>query len=153
MQLSLAETKALAKHFDAKLNDIVLAVCAGALRRYFARSKTSLAKSMVGAVPASLRVPGDTSQSNQVTMMLGHEIFDPETNKRALVDHAFIVSGGEITKQAHNWLGQRLDATKRTQVMFIDRDHLVNVFIVSNVPLPKRASPRGHEDFDDDIPF
>ena len=34
----------------------------------------------------------------QVTMMLGHEIFDPEIGKRVLVDHAFIVAGGEITK-------------------------------------------------------
>src|SRR5713101_1677911 len=39
-------------------------------------------------------------------MMLGHEIFDPETNRRVLVDHAFIVAGGEITKQAKNWLGE-----------------------------------------------
>ena len=41
----------------------------------------------------------------QVLMMLGHEIFDPETSKKVLVDHAFIVAGGEITKQARNWLG------------------------------------------------
>jgi len=32
---------------------------------------------------------------NQALMMLAHEIFDPETNKRVLVDHAFIVAGGE----------------------------------------------------------
>ena len=43
-----------------------------------------------------------------------HEIFDPETNRRVLVDHAFIVAGGEITKQARNWLGNALDAAKRT---------------------------------------
>src|ERR1700757_5176731 len=36
----------------------------------------------------------------QVLMMLGHEIFDPESSKKALVDHAFIVAGNEITKQA-----------------------------------------------------
>jgi hypothetical protein len=42
---------------------------------------------------------------NQATMMLGHEIFDPETSRRVLVDHAFIVAGGGITKQAKNWLG------------------------------------------------
>ncbi len=41
-------------------------------------------------------------------MMLGHEIFDPETSKKVLVDHAFIVSGGEITKAARNWLGSKL---------------------------------------------
>jgi hypothetical protein len=49
---------------------------------------------------------------NQVTMMVGHEIFDPETSRRVLVDHAFIVAGGEITKAARNWLGNKLDASK-----------------------------------------
>jgi hypothetical protein len=34
----------------------------------------------------------------QVLMMLGHEIFDPESSKKTLVDHAFIIAGGEITK-------------------------------------------------------
>ena len=49
---------------------------------------------------------------NQVTMMLGHEIFDPEIGKRVLVDHAFIIAGGIITKAARNWLGNKLDASK-----------------------------------------
>ena len=74
-------------------------------------------------------------------MMLGHEIFDPETSRRVLVDHAFIVAGGEITKQARNWLGERLDARKRSQVMFMDRDDIMNLFIVTNVPLPAAALP------------
>ncbi len=69
-RLPLDETKAIAKYFDVKLNDVVLATCAGALRRYFARDKAVLTKSMVGAVPASLRAAGDTTQNNQVTMML-----------------------------------------------------------------------------------
>ena len=42
---------------------------------------------------------------NQVLMMLGHEIFDPEVSRTVLVDHAFIVAGGEITKAAKNWIG------------------------------------------------
>ena len=92
---------------------------------------------------------------NQVTMMLGHEIFDPETSRRVLVDHAFIVAGGEITKQARNWLGNQLDATKRSQVMFMDRDDILNLFIVTNLPLPKGALPpaKAWDDFDDDVPF
>jgi hypothetical protein len=92
---------------------------------------------------------------NQVTMMLGHEIFDPETNRRVLVDHAFIVAAGEITKQAKNWLGERLDATKRSQVMFMDRDDILNLFIVTSLPLPKGALPpaKAWDDLDDDIPF
>ncbi|WP_353338542.1 hypothetical protein [Pelagimonas sp. KU-00592-HH] len=88
----------------------------------------------------------------QALMMLGHEIFDPETSKKALVDHAFIVAGGEITKQAKNWLGQKLDATKRSQIMFMDREDILNLFIVTNQPMPSAAlstvpSP------DDEIPF
>lgn len=92
---------------------------------------------------------------NQVTMMLGHEIFDPELNRRVLVDHAFIVAGGEITKQARNWIGNKLDASKRSQVMFMDRDDILNLFVVTNLPLPKNALPQENvlDPFPDDIPF
>jgi hypothetical protein len=90
---------------------------------------------------------------NQVTMMLGHEIFDPEINRRVLVDHAFIVAGGEITKQARNWLGNKLDATKRSQVMFIERNDILNLFIVTNLPLPKGARIPSSENTSDEIPF
>ena len=71
----------------------------------------------------------------QVLMMLGHEIFDPEIGKRVLVDHAFIVAGGEITKSARNWLGNKLDASKRSQILFMDRDDILNLFVVTNLPL------------------
>jgi hypothetical protein len=93
---------------------------------------------------------------NQVTMMLGHEIFDPELSRRVLVDHAFIVAGGEITKQARNWIGNKLDASKRSQVMFMDREDILNLFVVTNLPLPKGALPAvpsGWDDLDDDVPF
>jgi hypothetical protein len=89
-------------------------------------------------------------------MMLGHEVFDPEVNRRVLVDHAFIVAGGEITKQARNWLGNKLDVTKRSQVMFMERDDILNLFTVTNLPLPRDALPptRTPAEFeDDDIPF
>lgn len=91
---------------------------------------------------------------NQVLMMLGHEIFDPETSKRVLVDHAFIVAGGEITKPAKNWIGQKLDATKRSQILFMDRDDILNLYTVNNLPLPSKALPQeADESSIDDIPF
>ena len=89
---------------------------------------------------------------NQATMMLGHEIFDPEIGKRVLVDHAFIVAGGEITKAARNWLGNKLDATKRSQIMFMDRDDILNLFVVTNLPLPG-AAIHAENTLDDEIPF
>ena len=88
---------------------------------------------------------------NQVTMLLGLEIFDPEVNRRVLVDHIFIVAGGEITKAARQWLGSKLDQTKKSQIMFMDRDDILNLFVVNNLPLPLRAievMPKM-----DDIPF
>lgn len=90
---------------------------------------------------------------NQILMMLGHEIFDPETNRRVLVDHAFIVAGGEITKQARNWLGEKLDAAKRSQILFMDREDILNLYIVSSLPLPEGAISKSASIFDDDIPF
>jgi len=83
---------------------------------------------------------------NQALMMLAHEIFDPETNKRVLVDHAFIVSGGQITKAARNWIGNALDASKRSQIMFIDRDDILNLYVVTNLPLPAGALPSAPPD-------
>ena len=88
----------------------------------------------------------------QVTMMLGHEIFDPETNRRVLVDHAFVVAGGEITKAARNWLGNKLDASKRSQIQFMDREDILNLFVVTNLPLPRGAIP-AEDAVDDEIPF
>jgi hypothetical protein len=88
---------------------------------------------------------------NQALMMLGHEIFDPETSKKVLVDHAFIVAGGEITKQARNWLGGKLDASKRSQLLFMDREDILNLYTVSSLPLPDAAIQASV--FNDEIPF
>ena len=89
---------------------------------------------------------------NQITMMIGHEIFDPEVNRRVLVDHVFIVAGGEITKAARNWLGGKLDATRRSQIMFIEREDILNLFIVTNTPIPKGALSK-EPVIDDVLPF
>lgn len=149
LQLLLGETKAMAKHFDAKLNDIVLAVCAGALRRYFAGNKSALTKSMVGAVPASLRVPGDTSQSNQVTMMLiniGTHIADPRKRLAAIVaasTRAKMLTGSmksiiptDMPSLGIPWLMSVITPLYKTAVS-TNRIPVVANVVVSNVPGPQ----------------
>ncbi|MGE9282276.1 hypothetical protein ACP4B2_27525 [Streptomyces rochei] len=79
---------------------------------------------------------------NQVTMMIGHEIFDPEIGKRVLVDHAYIIAGGEITKAARNWLGNALDASQRRSVIFMDRDDILNLYVVNGQAVPELRSRR-----------
>lgn len=92
---------------------------------------------------------------NQLMMMLGHEIFDPEIGKRVLVDHAYIVAGGEITKQARAWIGNKLDASQRRSIIFMDRDDILNLYVVTNLTVPGDAArPLGGADpWADEPPF
>lgn len=91
---------------------------------------------------------------NQVTMMLGHEVFDPDTNKKHLVDHAMIVAAGTITKQAKNWLAGRLDASQRSQILFMDRDAILALFVLHNIRMPdEQESAKTAPELDAGIPF
>ena len=80
VSLPLAELKALRLLFDASLNDVVLMVCSGALRRYFLQHGPLPRKSLIAAVPISLRAAGDVSANNQASMTvmsLGTHIANP----------------------------------------------------------------------------
>ena len=90
---------------------------------------------------------------NQITMMLGHPIWDPETNRKYLVDHVFIISASTITKQAKNWLGQNLDQSARRHIMFMDRDDILNLAISTNLRIPNDESDEPIPEPVDDIPF
>jgi diacylglycerol O-acyltransferase len=68
--ISLGDAKAIAKAGGAKLNDVVMAVCSGALRRYLQEKGQLPDKPLIAGVPISLREPGDTRQNNQVSGML-----------------------------------------------------------------------------------
>jgi WS/DGAT/MGAT family acyltransferase len=68
--LPLSAVKALAKSRGATINDVVLALCAGALRRYLAERSALPEKPLTAGVPASLRAPGDAHLNNQVVFTL-----------------------------------------------------------------------------------
>lgn len=81
---------------------------------------------------------------NQVKMAIAHPIFDPELNKRVLVDHVYIVASGEITKQAKQFLGEKLDIEGRRQTIFMDREDILTLAVQTNMELPNEA-PRNDE--------
>ena len=73
ISLPLVELKLLRRTFDASLNDVVLMVCSGALRRWMEQRRltdgTRLPKaSLVAAVPVSVRAAGDNAANNQASM-------------------------------------------------------------------------------------
>ena len=79
ISLPLGQLKVLAKAHEATLNDIVLLLCATALRRYLSKHATLPRKSLIAAVPISLRAPGDTTADTQASMgfvSLGTHIAD-----------------------------------------------------------------------------
>lgn len=70
VSLPLAELKAIARAHQATLNDLVLLLCSTALRRYLASHGGVPRKSLIAAVPVSLRAKGDTASNNQASISL-----------------------------------------------------------------------------------
>jgi WS/DGAT/MGAT family acyltransferase len=70
VSLPLGQLKTLARAHDATLNDIVLLLCSTALRRYLSKHATLPRKSLIAAVPVSLRAKGDTTATTQASMSL-----------------------------------------------------------------------------------
>lgn len=68
--IPLAQAKAIAKRHDAKVNDVVLALVSGAVRRYLVDRKTLPRKPLVAAMPVSLCAHGDSIYSTRATMVL-----------------------------------------------------------------------------------
>jgi diacylglycerol O-acyltransferase / wax synthase len=78
--LPLQQVKDLGRAHGATINDMVLMLCSSALRRYLAKRRVLPKKSLVAAVPITLREKGDTSSDNQASMSLislGTTVADP----------------------------------------------------------------------------
>jgi diacylglycerol O-acyltransferase len=64
--LPLREVKAFAKSRGVTINDVVLALSAGALRRYLAEHGALPKKPLTAGLPVSVRPPGNAQLNNQV---------------------------------------------------------------------------------------
>jgi len=86
--ISLSEAKALAKQAGGKLNDVVLAISSGVVRRYLLERGALPSKSLTAAVPISLREEGNTDANNQVFGMIcsiATNIEDPKARLEAII--------------------------------------------------------------------
>ena len=114
--LSLDRVKALKKIMDTTLNDVVLAICAGALRRYLQEKGKLPNKALVAMVPISTRSEADGKTSgNQVSSMfiqLATNVADPI--ERLEVIHENTIRG----KSYQNAIGAKTLANMAEAVPF-----------------------------------
>jgi WS/DGAT/MGAT family acyltransferase len=86
--ISLSRAKALAKASGGKLNDVVLALASGVVRRYLIERGALPAKSLTAAVPISLREEGNTAANNQVFGMIcsiATNVEDPKARLETII--------------------------------------------------------------------
>lgn len=149
LSLPLADLQSIAAAHDAKLNDIVLALCSGTLRRYLAQHGGIPARPLTAAMPISLREAGDTEYTTQATMPLVNlhtHIADPLRRLRAIRDAAGAVKS--MVRQARGivpmdfpsigvpWVLHGLaELYGRSQVTSL-MPPLANV-VISNIPGPR----------------
>src|SRR6266545_4736467 len=88
--LSLPDVKMIKNAFGATVNDVVLALCAGALRRYFDGRGEQVDGPLVAMVPISVRAEDEKGAGgNRVSSMLvslATDIDDPVDRLRAISD-------------------------------------------------------------------
>src|SRR5258708_3898607 len=86
--ISLSRAKALAKQAGGKLNDVVLALSSGVVRRYLLSQGALPTKSLTAAVPISLREEGNTDSNNQVFGMIcaiATDVADPKVRIETII--------------------------------------------------------------------
>jgi WS/DGAT/MGAT family acyltransferase len=105
-QFQLADVRAIKNRVEgATVNDVVLAVCGGALRRYLLAKKELPEQSLVAMVPISVRAQGDHALGNQVSAMmvsLGTEVAEPVERLEA------VRASSASSKELSNAVGAKL---------------------------------------------
>ncbi len=89
--LPLAPLRDAKKHFDVKLNDVLLSLVGSTLRRGLRQQGELPDDSLVAICPVSLRQEGDQSFGNQISSMpvtLGTDVEDPIDRLKRIADDA-----------------------------------------------------------------
>jgi WS/DGAT/MGAT family acyltransferase len=146
--VSIADAKALRRHYDVKLNDIALALCTGALRAYLTEREDLPARALSVGIPVSTRADGDSSLGNQLSYLavpLPTNVAEPEERLRAIVHETRAAKGVHEALRASP-LGSVADTAPPFMLAALFRlayqSHVLGYIpgmmntIVSNVPGP-----------------
>jgi WS/DGAT/MGAT family acyltransferase len=113
--LSFDRINLLRKAIGGSINDIILAICAGAIRRYLAEKEKLPIHPLVANVPISIRTEDSSQMNNQIANMmiqLGTHIEDP------LKRLEYIQEQTMLGKSRHNTLGAKTLAKMADVVPF-----------------------------------
>ena len=151
--ISLSRAKAVAKASGGKLNDVVLALSSGVVRRYLLQQGALPTKSLTAAVPISLREEGNTEANNQVFGMIcsiATNLEDPKARLEAIIAQS--TKSKEMSHPLRALMPQvsnisMLGAPILVQILALlySRSDLSNVLppaaniTVSNVPGPRQT--------------
>jgi len=147
VNLSLDEVKEVKKALDVTVNDVVLAVCGGALLRYLEENGETLDKPLTSAIPISTHGESDGPGTNQVSAMfasLATDIDDPvervrEINKvsRAAKDEHSAI-GANFLQNWGEFTGPNIGLAMRlySRMGLAERHAPIHNLVISNVPGP-----------------
>ena len=151
VSIPLDTLKHVAAAHEAKLNDVVLALCSGALRRYLARHGGIPRRPLIASMPISLRAAGNAEYGTQATLSLvslNTQIADPVKRLRAIRDAALAVKTlaqrtrsvipTDFPSIGAPWVLQGLAALYGRSGITRAMPPIANV-IISNVPGPQVA--------------
>jgi diacylglycerol O-acyltransferase / wax synthase len=147
---SLDEVKQIKKAFGATVNDVVVNIVSGALRRYLEGRSELPDKSLIATCPVSVRNEDEKTQigANQVSAMftsLRTDIADPverlaaihESNKNAKEEHNAL--GADILTNWAEFAAPTtfsLAARMYTGLRLAERHPVIHNLVISNVPGP-----------------
>jgi diacylglycerol O-acyltransferase len=146
--LSLDEIKAVKNATGSTVNDVVLTLCGGALRRYLDARDELPSTSLIATVPVSVREVSGAPGANQVSALftkLGTDIADPlerlesvaERNRTAK-DHQKAIPASALQEWAELAAPKTFGMAVRVYsgLRLAEKHPVVHNLVVSNVPGP-----------------
>lgn len=145
--ISLDEVKTVKSALDVTVNDVILAVCGGALLRYLEENDQQIEKPLLAAIPVSVHDETDGGGTNKVSAMfasLATDVADPvdrvreinKVSKQAKEEHQAI--GANFLQNWGEFSGPNIGLAMRlySRMGLAERHAPIHNLVISNVPGP-----------------
>ncbi len=147
---SLGHIKQIKSATGATVNDVVMAVCSGALRRYLLDHEALPDRNLIAMVPVSIRTGEETEKwSNRVSAIFADlpTTLEEPADRLASVHQSMVDAKGQFDLMPADTLSEMSDlappalaaraARLATRVRFADRTNPPANLVISNVPGPR----------------